>query len=216
MSFEEIISMKYKFLLLSVFSLFILFCLVTIKIKENANVSVERIKNDSFLLNCLYENLNKQFKSNNSFIKNETSLVDISGNTIYLRDIVGKMKFVIRFRGTQCRSCVNVFNQYTERLKKIISDLGADLVIILLDSENITDLQIVTEKMNCEVYGIPVGNLSLELENKNHIIPFYLFTLSNFLMIQDCFIPVDNLDDLLDVYIESIERKYLILDDKSF
>ncbi len=204
--------MKYKLLLLSVISLFILFCMVTIKIKENAEVIVENVKHDSFLLNGLYENLNIQFQSNNSYIGNETNLLDRSGKSVYMRNVVGKMKFVIRFRGTQCRSCVNVFNQYAERLKTMISDLGVESVVILLDSKNISDLQVIADKMNCEVYSIPKGNLPIELDNENHVIPFYFFTLSNLLMVQDCFIPADYLDVFWGIYIELIKREFYILD----
>lgn len=200
--------MKYKFLFLSLFSLLILFVLTIIKVREIDDYRFENVKCDSYLLSHLRENISKQLQSNNCCIDAGINLLDQSGEVIHFCDIIKETKFVIRFRGTQCRSCINIFNQYLERLQKVVSDIGNDSVIILLDSKNIEDLQVIADKMNCEVYSVSTGDLPLELDNEVYIIPFYFFTLSHFLMVQDCFIPVDNLNELLDVYVESIKRKY--------
>ena len=66
----------------------------------------------------------------------------------------------------------------------------------------------VRKQVKCPVYGMLIGDMPIELESKEHLIPYYYFSISKEMLIQNCFVPSNDFKDISKCYIKSMKRKF--------
>lgn len=193
----------------SCIAVFIFFCLVILKIKFSSEKTIEQLKDDSYAFNEMNDVICKQINVNNTFIYEDIKMLTESGDMKSVSKVIESGdKFVIRFKGSQCKTCVDIFNRNIYKFKDLIKYVGAKNVLILLDSNSVKDIKMIKKQTFCDVYGLPVGGLSIELESKDEIIPYYYFILSQKRIVQDCLVPILYLPKRTELYFDSIKRKY--------
>lgn len=190
----------------------LLFLCFEVSSNESLNIDDELMERDrmaAYNLNQLQIICNQQLLSENIRINNGL-LLDENGDKIPLKTIsAGSDKFFIRFNDAGCTSCIEEFIQKLPQTNEFIQSLGADNVVILLNTDNPRFISVFRKqhKLNCLIYALPIGRLGIPIEQQDEIVAYYYFVLSKDNTIDDCFIPIKGLDARNRIYFDSIKRK---------
>lgn len=183
---------------------------VNTKRVENA-VLYDDLKRDSYNFHQLCDIEKEQYSSNNNYVSDTIRIMKGNGNFIGVSDFVGdKDKFIIRFNDIGCSSCIKYFKDNIENVISYIKEIGAENVAVMLNTNDPRALYVFKKQYGfpCEVLGVQLGGLSAVLENDDTVVAYYFCTLSKDRIIENCFINIQNSPDRMDVYVESIKRKF--------
>jgi len=97
-----------------------------------------------------------------------------------------------------------------------IEELGTENVAIVLNTKDPRTLYIFQKQYGipCDVLGVQLGHLSTVLEKEEAVVVYYFCILSKKLVLEDCFINIQDSPERTDAYFDSIKRKYKILNDR--
>ena len=172
----------------------------TSKMITNTLNALEIEKNRGLLKDSF---LNLELKYNDTKISEKLILTDEKGTEYKIKEKLNTKKIVFRYSELQCNVCVE---KQIESLKKYKDKIGIDNILILADYSNYRNL-ILFKRMNS--LDIPVYNLSkklsLELEKKD--LP-YFFILDNSLIAKDYFIPIKEIKNYTDNYLNIMYTKH--------
>ena len=104
-------------------------------------------------------------------------------------------------------SCVN---HEIGRLKQLSNKIGAENIIILASYSTSSSLLSFKRinKIDCEVYNIPIGTLKNSIEPHN--IP-YMFIMDSNMLCKNIFIPIKEMTQISEIYFESITKYFSTL-----
>jgi len=144
-----------------------------------------------------------ELKYNDSKISEGLNLADEKGKKYKIKEKLSTKKLIFRYSELQCNLCVEKQIIY---LKKYKDKIGIDNILILADYSNLRNL-IIFKRVNS--LDIPVYNLSkkmsLELEKKD--LP-YFFVVDNSLIAKDYFIPIKEIKNYTDNYLNTMYIKH--------
>jgi hypothetical protein len=173
------------FLILIVFNV-ILITKITILNKLVANQE----ETFSFLRNEIDYYKNKiliERKNDNYVIDRYLKLINLYGDTIYLKDIVDDKKLIFRYSVLDCDACANV---EFDNIKSFITKSKFDLndFILLVYYKNLSDLikSYRALEIDIPIYIVPNNNLNLPIDAEG--IPYY-FVIDTTFSISNLFIP---------------------------
>lgn len=157
------------------------------------------------LKNLIQDNVIHQLYSNNTALSPQVELNDIEGNTINLLDLLAdKNKLVFRFSDQSCMDCVH---QELKHLDEIVTQIGIESVLILVDTKNDRLLRILSEKVQFKNQFFSLKDpIQIQIESLG--IP-YLFTIDKSLIIKNLFIPSIELPMLSLGYYKFIEKEII-------
>jgi hypothetical protein len=147
--------------------------------------------------------LNLELKYNNIKIDETLKLVDEKGRTFTIKEMLTRKKIVFRYSELQCNVCVE--NQITS-LKKYKDKIGVDNILILADYTNFRNL-ILFKRLNAldiAVYSLS-KKMNIELEEENFP---YFFIVDNSLVAKDYFIPIKEIKNYTDNYLNTMYIKH--------
>lgn len=147
--------------------------------------------------------LKLSLKNNGIQIKKNNLLKDINGVEFPLNKMLKSKKIVFRYSELHCDACVDV---QIKSLKKYKEKIGSTNILILADYDNIKNL-ILFKRLNS--IKLPVYKLSeklnIELEKQN--VPYFFVLDTNFVA-KDFFIPIKEIENYTDNYLEIISKKH--------
>lgn len=164
--------------------------------KNSLNLEINRSLTRDRFLNLL-------LKFNDSKMNNELMLTDEKGKTCKLTEKLNRKKLIFRYSELQCNVCIE---QQIASLKKYKNKIGTDNILILADYSNFRNL-IVFKRINS--LDIPIYNLSkkMPLERERINIP-YFFIADNTLIAKDYFIPIKEIKNYTDNYLNTMYIKH--------
>lgn len=196
--------------------LFVLLAINSIHKKGDREL-FEHLKRDSYNYNQIYNVNLEQINADNISISDTLMLLKENGKKVLISSLlsVGD-KFVIRFNDAGCISCMQYFKEYISDINKFISEVGAENVICLLNSDNPRIIRSFKKQYNisCDVYGLVIGLFSPVLEKNETVVAYYYCILSKDYLIENCFVNIQEMSERTEAYFESIKRKYKILNDR--
>lgn len=200
--------MKIKIIIITVLMFFLIYSIVASKNNQKYNNDIiVNIKNslDIEKKRGLVRDyfLNLELKYNDYKISDELNLIDEKGNIFRIKEKLNTKKIIFRYSELQCNVCVE---KQIQSLKRYKDKIGVDNILIIADYSNFRNL-IVFKKINS--LDIPVYNLSkkmsLEIEKKD--IP-YFFIADNSLVAKDYFIPIKEIKNYTDNYLNTMYIKH--------
>lgn len=207
--------MKIHFIYLSaLFILFMFFSFLVRYISSNKGENIalyDELKKDSYNFHQLYDIEVEQYSSNNNSISDTIRFMKSNGDFVRISDFVGdKGKFIIRFNDMGCSSCIKYFKDNIKDVISYIKEIGIENVTVILNTNDPRTLYVFKKQYGfpCDVLGAQLGSLSVVLEKNETVVTYYFCTLSKELVIENCFINIQNSPNRTDVYMKSVKRKF--------
>ena len=183
--------------------------------EENAHIPdevYESLKADSYNFNQIQNITMEQFRSENTTVDKSTLLFTEKGDSISILELTKKgNRFIIRFNDTGCLSCISFFNNHLHEINDFLETIGTEQSAIIINTNNPRIIRSFKNqhKLTCEVFGLPLGGLSLALETEDSVVAFYFCVLSKEMQIEKCFINIQDWPERTNAYFESIKRKFI-------
>lgn len=199
-----------------ILTLFVLFIIGYIWQGDNKLI-YESLKKDSYNYHQIYSINLEQMNTDNITVSDTLSVLKENGENILVSEILNTGdKFVIRFNDAGCISCMQYFKKHIDYINMFISEVGAQNVICLLNSNNPRIIRSFKKQycISCEVYGLSIGLLSPIMEVSDTVVAYYFCVLSKEYLMENCFINIQEISERTDAYFESIKRKFAVLDGK--
>lgn len=119
-----------------ILTLFVLFIIGYIRQGDNKLI-YESLKKDSYNYHQIYSINLEQMNTDNITVSDTLSVLKENGENILVSEILNTGdKFVIRFNDAGCISCMQYFKKHIDYINMFISEVGAQNVICLLNSNN--------------------------------------------------------------------------------
>ncbi|MCF2660386.1 hypothetical protein JQM83_14500 [Parabacteroides distasonis] len=201
------------FTYLSVIGCIVLCLLIMIPNHNTNDQLIESLKKDSFNYNQLVSIILEQFAADNQKVNKDVLLMNSKGQTIPLSDIIlNNNKFIIRFNGVGCNSCIRFFNDNMHNINEMIESIGNENVIIVMNTMHPREINSFINKhqIKCNVYGLPIGNLSTLLEKQETVIAYYFCTVTKDMVLENCFINIQDWPERTEAYFKCIKRKFYV------
>lgn len=206
-----------KIITFSVFMLVALFGMLLVakdnKEEEN-NALTDQLKADSFNFNQILQITDEQLESENTFVTDSILFLTEKGNYEPLGNLMkGTDKFIIRFNDSGCTSCVEYFLKNINDIIQLSNDVKEENIMVVLNTKKPRDILLFKNKLKIpyEVYGVPLGDIPLEIEIQNEVVAYYYFILTNKMTSNDVFIPIQELSERTDLYFKSIKKHFNLL-----
>lgn len=198
-----------------IIALIVLNSILTYKIKSNSNdfttiYSLLNKKLDKGKTQLLTNEHNfiREKENDNLKLDGNLTLMDIAGNTVFVKDIVKANSLVFRFSELNCGECmdaeINVLVDNKDKIKKDVI-----FIVYYQDNRNLFVFYKEFQKKgltNIKMYLSPNKGLSIAMDKLN--MPYYFCVNSNLVM-SNFFIPQKEKPKLSQVYLECTSKNFL-------
>ena len=206
----------YTYITILVFTIVCGFFIVKGNIDNQANNLqnkewISHLKKDSYNFQQLNSIVLEQYSAEGYELKDTIRIMNTHGQYIFLKALLsGNPKWIIRFNDIGCTSCIQYFKDHVESFKRMISDIGFDNVIVILNTVDPHELYVFEKQYNlsCRTVGCELGKFSDVLETKESVITYYFCTVTKDMVLENCFINIQDWPERTEAYFECIKRKF--------